>query len=366
MSLLHSESQARTRVREPAWLASRRGFTLIELLVVIGIITLLMGLLLPAVQKVREAANRLRCANHLKQLGIALHHYHLDHGRFPPGITSQHNDLANGDATGYTHLLPYLEQGTVHRLYHYDAPWYDAVNDEPVGISIRLFFCPSNRAEGLLDLRPMSQLWACRLPPVAAGADYAFCKGMNATLNRDPNKQPTVARGGFDVNSKIRIADILDGTALTIAMGDTAAGSSVYRVRDLTDPTMAASDLIGGHPHYIEQAWAAGCVANSGYPYYGSVFAVTAQRGLHAFDPRPEPINPATRLIAPTLDGGDFSYDNSSGLDWVSGFRSLHPAGCNFLYFDGSVRLVRAGIDSRVYRALSTFAGGEVVPDADY
>src|SRR2546429_204009 len=98
----------------------RTAFTLVELLVVIGIISILMAMLLPAIQKVREAANRLRCGSNLRQLGIALHHYHLDNGRFPPALISQDEDLSNGEATGFTQLLPYLEEDNVYKLYRFD------------------------------------------------------------------------------------------------------------------------------------------------------------------------------------------------------------------------------------------------------
>jgi prepilin-type processing-associated H-X9-DG protein len=167
------------------------------------------------------------------------------------------------------------------------------------------------------------------------------------------------------VNSRIRIEDIQDGTSMTILMGDAAAGN-FYRVRDLANPIQPAHDPLGTSPIYIEQAWGAGCVANSGYPYYGSVFGVTAQRGWLLADPRDEPMNPPTRLVAPTLDGNDTTTDNSSGRDWVSGFRSLHPAGCNFLFGDGGVRLLRPDLTPAVYRALSTFAGGEVISDDSF
>ncbi len=345
----------------------RRAFTLIELLVVIAIIGILIALLLPAVQKVREAANRGKCANNLKQLGIALHHYHDTNGSFPPGMLSSSSNIEDAEATGYTALLPFLEQDNTHRLYNFEAAWYDISNYTAVGIPIKTFFCPSNRETGVIELARYGAEWGYDLPPVAAGCDYAFCKGANAALTIDWMKTPPEVRGVFGIRPTwgtggTRLAEISDGTSSTIAMGDAAAGTPAYLVRDMTTPSQPAIDLTGGTV-MIEQAWCATGVGDRYHPYYGSVFAVTAQYGLSP-DPRDEPMN--RRPVTPTIMANDGHADNRNGKEFVSGFRSLHPGGCNFLFCDGSVRFISETVPPPVYRALSTYAGGEVIGASDF
>jgi prepilin-type N-terminal cleavage/methylation domain-containing protein/prepilin-type processing-associated H-X9-DG protein len=342
---------------------TRRGFTLIELLVVIAIIAILVGLLLPAVQKVREAANRMSCQNNLKQLGLALLNYESAYQHFPPGVTvpPMQDDLVNGQNTAFTALLSYVEQTNLQRLYTPGLNWYDQANFIAVQTPVKLFFCPSNRQSGTVDFQPVATIVGFSMPNPAA-TDYLLCKGSNAGLC-SMVQIPGNAQGIFDVNTQTRIADIVDGTSNTFAMGEGAGHNQLYLARATWDATLPFSNPVTHLPVLIDQAWAAGCVIDSQLAIsgemYGCVFGVTAQRG--GFVPsNDEPMN--NPLFMASIDN-NLACDNSvlTGFDTVSGFRSMHTGGCNFAYCDGSVHFLSSSLNILTYKALSTMNGGELL-----
>src|SRR5438874_2521530 len=155
----------------------RIGFTLIELLVVVAIIALLIGLLLPAVQKVREAAARAQCANHLKQLGLAMHGYHDAHQRLPPSYKIRIDLAANPWGLGAVvawgpFVLPYIEQDPLARRYRYDGPYAAPIaaspNDELIRTRLAVTVCPSApRTQDLYTDGYLGLSWT------AAASDYA-------------------------------------------------------------------------------------------------------------------------------------------------------------------------------------------------
>ncbi|MBN9122608.1 MAG: DUF1559 domain-containing protein, partial [Planctomycetes bacterium] len=284
-----------------------------------------------------------------------------------PGGVIVTGDIQDGWGTGFTELLPYLEQQNLRNLYRFDVSWFDPANATPIGMGVKVFYCPANRASGGIDMGPIAAQWGCYIPPFAAGTDYAFNKGANAGLSLEPAKVPPSVRGPFGIAIReseatttgcTRLTDITDGTASTFALGEATGGSPKFPMRDLNDPSKAVSDPFTGRPALMEQCWGATGFGDRGHPWYASVLAVTAQFGMPP-DVADEPLNrsPGT----PSIYGSDRSGFNQTGRDLVSGFRSVHPGGANFVLCDGSVRFIRQGMDPATYRALSTHAAGEVI-----
>jgi prepilin-type N-terminal cleavage/methylation domain-containing protein/prepilin-type processing-associated H-X9-DG protein len=341
----------------------RTAFTLLELLVVIAIIAVLIALMVPAVQRAREAANRAACTNNLRQLGIALHHHHDALGSFPAGITVVGTDnLEMGGFGGFIPLLPFLEQENWTRRWDPHKNWYEAPNADLVSIQIAGFLCPSNRTSGVIDMSFLAP-HAGRPLPNLAGCDYLLSKGANAAMCERVQIAPAF-RGVFDVNTRTRFADILDGSSNTFAVGEGAGGTPRYGIRNFYPDTTPAPKLFPGQSPFIDQSWSSGPTATNALHSLGllqaSCLGVTALRGGHQ-PPWDERMN--NPLVLPSLDynnGCTNSGTEPGKYDIISGFRSVHPGGCHFLFCDGSVRFIRETVPPDAYRALSTMAGGEV------
>jgi prepilin-type N-terminal cleavage/methylation domain-containing protein/prepilin-type processing-associated H-X9-DG protein len=309
---------------------TRSAFTLIELLVVIAIIAVLMGLLLPAVQRVREAANRMRCGNNLKQIGLALHNYQSANETLPPGSNAQ-------GFTVISLLLPYIEQDPIYKQVDFTQKANSAANAGATGMTIKLLLCPSDRTT---------------LLPTGQGGNNYF-----ANYGTEPwfFQNRSVANGVFalhepDGNGN-RLTDIKDGTSNTVAFSEVRKGDWNNAVSSPWDWFNASSIAA---PTTVDQAYSA-CQSldptNLGYQWLSA--------------------------------GGEWLNDNATGCAYLHcgtpnsrccGFpgnlrfcvnaNSDHPNGVNVLLCDGSVRYVNQGISLATWRALGTRASEDFLgPD---
>jgi len=305
----------------------RRGFTLIELLVVIAIIAILIGLLLPAVQKVREAAARMSCQNNLKQVSLAAHNYAGAQGRLP--YLSFRRFGGALDQGWMPLILPYLEQDNVARLYRLDLDWYDPGNAAAILNRIKSFECPSARTTNRVLAAQLAPPWGTASYQ-AATTDYTGVQGVWSTLITTGWVPPTTTQycGTIGLNSGYALTDITDGTSQTMVVTEMAGRPVVYHGNqpDPADPTMMTSANVSG-------AWAApNGIGFRGFTWDGMV------------QPGPCAIN----------------CSNNSG-----GIYSFHTGGANIGFADGSVRFVRQQVSISTVLAMVSRNGGEVISGDD-
>jgi prepilin-type N-terminal cleavage/methylation domain-containing protein/prepilin-type processing-associated H-X9-DG protein len=337
---------------------ARSAFTLIELLVVMAIIAILIGLLLPAVQKAREAANRIKCANNLKQIGLALTNYESVHQSFPPGSTNAFSMYWHW--SWMARILPFIEQdnlfqqadGFAHDTSH-PVVWYLPQPNGTVGFSswspwggypfgivgqpenpalaqnVPIYVCPSDPVLPVVSREKLSDGSTL----VQAMTDYQGISGRNYVTND----------GCLASNRPIRYADILDGSSNTLLVGER------HNTKNLTyGAWFAGCGQFGyGLPQGDEQRGSGDVVLgvreinsqHNGYPELDSCPA-----GPYHFVP-PNTIRDSTGAI-------NFECDTFHYWSW-------HTGGANFLYADGSVHFLAYAADS-VLDAMGTRAGGEV------
>jgi prepilin-type N-terminal cleavage/methylation domain-containing protein/prepilin-type processing-associated H-X9-DG protein len=336
-----------------AWLR-HRGFTVIELLVVIGIIGVVIAMLVPAVQKVREAANRMKCANNLKHLGLACHMYHDAYRIFPPGSkTIPPSPPVNnwrGDKGSWLVLtLPYMEQEVLYRqIPKPDVPMYDSIRNSPMGgaVQTRLKLpygrCPSDEYDANAPLSnyvgsmgPQCLNSNCNYTPFekycspknSGLGDWGYTAGA---LYGDGATSKAQLRGIFYRIAKFTfsIGDVPDGLSNTLIIGEGLPNENAYLIR--------AGDFA-----YPGGNWA---FANGGNNINSTIVPINYKIIPNTFCHLNQYGQPVTQKDDPTRATDNWGI--------IFGFKSRHPGGTNFVFADGSVHFIQENIDMKTYQLL--------------
>jgi prepilin-type N-terminal cleavage/methylation domain-containing protein/prepilin-type processing-associated H-X9-DG protein len=323
-----------------------KGFTLLELLVVIAIIAVLAGLILPAVQRIRETANRMKCVNNLKQLALACQTYQQTNRVFPPGSLVLPNgptwQAMGWDAdkgTWLVHTLPYMDQTNFYQqIPNLLIPYFNSIKAaEDAGVLpqvIPYMRCPS---DGFESERPYSN-YVASIGPQCLGnwcgqaPFYQYCDepawGYTASIEDSLTMDPNLTRGMFSrLGTKISLLDDPDGASVTLLLGES---------------------LPSQNAHMLWHNW---------YTVYGGQLAGTIV-------PINYPVNEADTSWCGANSGTALYSMTNNSVAW--GFKSRHPHGANFAFVDGSVRLLSDNIDHQTYQLLGCRNDGLPVTIPDF
>jgi prepilin-type N-terminal cleavage/methylation domain-containing protein/prepilin-type processing-associated H-X9-DG protein len=302
----------------------RSGFTLIELLVVIAIIAILIGLLLPAVQKVREAAARMTCSNNLKQMGLACHNYHDAKGKLPPALTG---GLSNVEpsirySTLHVYILPYIEQENLYRLFPTGNANFNALREAGTN-PVKTYLCPSSTqteslssSESFNGVRNATMHYYANLGPI----------GLNTSVNPPVAYERRVigSQGGYSLAGPLVVSSPAGG------------GSHGYAIPGLSDGT--SNTLLLGE------------ISKNGWKFYRSWIRGWDNDSSGATVPGKNMVNP--------INSADYT---STGTYNNVSLSSNHSGGVNIALCDGSVRFLRDSTPLETLQRLASRRGGEVL-----
>lgn len=358
-------------------MGKRPAFTLVELLVVIAIIAILIGLLLPAVQKVREAAFRTQCQNNLKQLGLAMHNYHGVTGHFPESEVMPTMTPPNTYPSGWSVLAalnPYLEQTAVYNLLDisvpmyafgggtsgfsiYSSPTYGANNPTAVSTTVKLFLCPSDIG--------FSGIGDDSYGVTLGSTNYAACIGTGVNGTFVGSEYGT--DGAFSAGTQFRITDITDGTSNTACMSESTLGNGIGGFGVSYGYGIPRPTPLDNYTQYVAIPFGsfAGPLTDAACndPTVANCINYTDPRGFSwaqgeirctEYDHHRTPNSQLPDCMAYV------GIANPQSAAW-RGARSRHTGGVNLLMCDGSCQFVTNSIDPGTWLALSTRASNDVI-----
>lgn len=358
------EAKFRCPPTRTVWQACGRGdkhrdaFTLVEVLVVIAIIGILLALLLPAVQAVREASRRAGCANHLKQLGLALHNHASARRKFP-GLGSQPRTSFSVHAK----ILPYLQEESLSDLIDFGKPLMrggggsgsvNPVQADAAQTVVSVFLCPSDSGNPSFS----SLLHFPEGDGLSAGTNYVVCGGSGTDTNYDLRFP---SDGTFWNDSVVRFRDLRDGTSCTIMMSESLLGSDCDTYGpEPGDPKRQMASMCN---QFSLNSEGPGLVGVSNPDLEDLVAGASFWRGIRgaAWIWGREPVTTFSAYMPPNTPVPDM---HAKGTGFFSA-RSNHPGGVNVLFADGGVHFISDTILLDAWRALSTRAGGEVTDYGD-
>ncbi|MBI82642.1 MAG: hypothetical protein CMJ81_05560 [Planctomycetaceae bacterium] len=314
----------------------RRGFTLVELLIVISIIALLIALLLPAVQSARETARRIGCSNNLKQVGIALHHYHNAHEIFPPGMSYPAEEKENirknpnFEPNWVILALPFLENQALYEKFDLNVPISHAENRAARGVSLPVMLCPTDiGGTEAFDGRMFDEgdNWARGNYAASAGSGYLLeTDRWDATWGAEsPGWKNDQLRGVMGPNVSLAIKSIRDGTSSTILAGEVRVGVNIYDRRGVWAMGTAGASCLFAYGFHADSNGPNACNDHAD-DIYGCCYLQQVTPGLETL-----------RRECMTCHCGS--------LNAQATVRSFHQDGAFVVFADGSVHFISDFID---------------------